>query len=107
MERWSGKKLLLYLSIHPSSKQAIYIEIDRFRFRFFSLTIGAEEHWSIHPSIQILTLVFQILGVLDLSRDAWVHREDWMNIGIHVGSGRKYKDSYYIQAQATAYINSS
>ncbi|CAN4120481.1 unnamed protein product [Withania somnifera] len=26
--------------------------------------------------------------------------------GIHVGSGRKYKDSYYVQAQAMGYLNS-
>ncbi|PKI44145.1 actin-related protein 9 [Punica granatum] len=46
-----------------------------------------------------------ILGVLDVTRDAWIHRVDWINSGIHIGSGRKYKDSYYLQAQATAYIN--
>ncbi|KAK4783231.1 hypothetical protein SAY86_007605 [Trapa natans] len=45
------------------------------------------------------------LGVLDITRDAWIHRVDWMNNGIHIGSGRKYKDSYYLQAQASAYIN--
>lgn len=47
-----------------------------------------------------------ILGILDISRDAWIHRMDWIHSGIHVGSGRKYKDSYYVQAQATCYINS-
>ncbi|KAL3727053.1 hypothetical protein ACJRO7_031888 [Eucalyptus globulus] len=47
-----------------------------------------------------------ILGILDISRDAWIHRMDWIHNGIHVGSGRKYKDSYYVQAQATCYINS-
>ncbi|XXG84923.1 hypothetical protein AAC387_Pa11g0123 [Persea americana] len=48
-----------------------------------------------------------ILGVLDFSREAWIHREDWIQNGIHVGSGRKYKDSYFLQAQAMCYINSS
>ncbi|WJZ87271.1 hypothetical protein VitviT2T_006667 [Vitis vinifera] len=47
-----------------------------------------------------------ILGILDFGRDAWIHREDWIRRGIHVGSGRKYKDSYYLQAQAMCYINS-
>ncbi|XP_058001144.1 actin-related protein 9 isoform X1 [Hevea brasiliensis] len=47
-----------------------------------------------------------ILGILDFGRDAWIHREDWIRNGIHVGSGRKYKDSYYLQAQAMCYINS-
>ncbi|XVF62913.1 hypothetical protein PTKIN_Ptkin09bG0046700 [Pterospermum kingtungense] len=47
-----------------------------------------------------------ILGVLDFGRDAWVHREDWIRNGIHIGSGRKYKDSYFLQAQAMCYINS-
>ncbi|KAK8948310.1 Actin-related protein 9 [Platanthera guangdongensis] len=50
--------------------------------------------------------VLQILGILDFSRDAWIHREDWIRSGIHVGSGRKYKDSYFLQAQAMCYINS-
>ncbi|WOL05141.1 actin-related protein 9 isoform X1 [Canna indica] len=47
-----------------------------------------------------------ILGILDFSHDAWIHREDWIRNGIHIGSGRKYKDSYYLQAQAMCYINS-
>ncbi|XP_009803147.1 actin-related protein 9 isoform X1 [Nicotiana sylvestris] len=47
-----------------------------------------------------------ILGILDISRDAWIHREDWIKNGIHIRSGRKYKDSYYLQAQAMCYINS-
>ncbi|TYH55830.1 hypothetical protein ES332_D09G263400v1 [Gossypium tomentosum] len=47
-----------------------------------------------------------ILGVLDFGWDAWVHREDWIRNGIHIGSGRKYKDSYFLQAQAMCYINS-
>ncbi|KAJ7979905.1 actin-related protein 9 [Quillaja saponaria] len=47
-----------------------------------------------------------ILGVLDFSRDIWIHREDWIHNGIHVGSSRKYKDSHYLQAQAMCYINS-
>ncbi|XP_057489002.1 actin-related protein 9 isoform X1 [Actinidia eriantha] len=47
-----------------------------------------------------------ILGVLDYGRDAWIHREDWIRNGIHIGSGRKYKDSYFLQAQATCYMNS-
>ncbi|KAL2601193.1 hypothetical protein AAZX31_10G177900 [Glycine max] len=47
-----------------------------------------------------------ILGVLDLGRDAWISREDWIHNGVHVGSNRKYKDSYYLQAQAMCYMNS-
>ncbi|XP_059650895.1 actin-related protein 9 [Cornus florida] len=47
-----------------------------------------------------------ILGILDFGRDAWIHREDWIRSGIDIGSGRKYKDSYFLQAQAMCYINS-
>ncbi|XP_010542931.1 PREDICTED: actin-related protein 9 [Tarenaya hassleriana] len=47
-----------------------------------------------------------ILGILDFGREAWIHREDWIRNGIHVGSGRKYKDSYYLMAQAMCFINS-
>ncbi|WCJ19503.1 Actin-related protein 9 [Euphorbia peplus] len=47
-----------------------------------------------------------ILGILDFSRGAWIYRDEWIRNGIHVGGGRKYKDSYYIQAQAMCYINS-
>lgn len=47
-----------------------------------------------------------ILGILDFGRDAWIHREDWIRSGIHIGNGRKYKDSYFLQAQAMCYINS-
>ncbi|CAA0806660.1 Actin-related protein 9 [Striga hermonthica] len=47
-----------------------------------------------------------ILAVLDYTRDAWIHREDWIKNGIHIGSGRKYKDSYFLQAQSLCYINS-
>ncbi|KAL2469752.1 Actin-related protein 9 [Abeliophyllum distichum] len=47
-----------------------------------------------------------ILGILDVTRDAWIHREDWIRNGIHIGSGRKYRDSYFLQAQSMCYINS-
>lgn len=47
-----------------------------------------------------------ILGILDIGRDGWIHREDWMRNGIHIGSGKKYKDSFYVQALAMCYINS-
>ncbi|XP_066346730.1 actin-related protein 9 isoform X3 [Miscanthus floridulus] len=46
-----------------------------------------------------------ILGVLDIGRDAWIHREDWIKNGVHIGSGRKYKDSYFLQAQVMCYYN--
>lgn len=46
-----------------------------------------------------------VLGILDFGRDAWIHREDWIQNGIHIRSGRKYKDSYFLQAQAMCYIN--
>ncbi|KAF5179960.1 Actin-related protein [Thalictrum thalictroides] len=47
-----------------------------------------------------------ILSVLDFGREAWIHREDWIRNGIHVGNGRKYKDSFFLQAQAMCYMNS-
>ncbi|CAH2046596.1 unnamed protein product, partial [Thlaspi arvense] len=47
-----------------------------------------------------------ILGILDFGREAWLHRNEWMENGIRVGSGKKYRDSYYIQAQAMCFINS-
>ncbi|OVA09164.1 Actin-related protein [Macleaya cordata] len=47
-----------------------------------------------------------ILGILDFGREAWIHREDWIRNGIHIGSGRKYKDSFFLQAQPMCYINS-
>ncbi|KAL6839778.1 hypothetical protein ACP4OV_030466 [Aristida adscensionis] len=47
-----------------------------------------------------------ILGVLDIGKDAWIHREDWIKNGVHIGSGRKYKDSYFLQAQVMCYYNS-
>lgn len=47
-----------------------------------------------------------ILGVLDFGREAWIHREDWVHNGIHIASGRKYKDSFFLQAQAMCYMNS-
>ncbi|KAL3626400.1 Actin-like protein arp9 [Castilleja foliolosa] len=46
-----------------------------------------------------------ILAVLDFTRDAWIHREDWIRNGVHIGSGRKYKDSYFLQAQSMCYMN--
>lgn len=48
----------------------------------------------------------QILGILDFGREAWIHRNEWMENGIRVGSAKKYRDSYYIQAQAFCFINS-
>ncbi|KAF6153226.1 hypothetical protein GIB67_036572 [Kingdonia uniflora] len=47
-----------------------------------------------------------IIGMIDLSRDAWIHREDWICNGIHIGSGRKYRDSFFLQAQPMCYVNS-
>ncbi|KAM0938921.1 putative Actin family, ATPase, nucleotide binding domain-containing protein [Dioscorea sansibarensis] len=47
-----------------------------------------------------------ILGILDICRDGWIFREDWIKNGIHIGSSRKYKDSYYLQAVALSYISS-
>lgn len=47
--------------------------------------------------------LLQILGILDLGWDSWIHREDWIQNGVHVGSGRKYKESYHLQAQAVLY----
>ncbi|XP_042028453.1 actin-related protein 9-like isoform X1 [Salvia splendens] len=47
-----------------------------------------------------------ILGILDFTHDAWINREDWIRNGIYLGSGRKYRDSYFLQAQTMCYINS-
>ncbi|XP_028780654.1 actin-related protein 9 [Neltuma alba] len=47
-----------------------------------------------------------ILGVLDCSKDGWIRREDWINNGMDPEFVRKYKDSYYLQAQAMCYMNS-
>ncbi|XP_031483264.1 actin-related protein 9 isoform X4 [Nymphaea colorata] len=46
-----------------------------------------------------------ILGVLDFGRDAWIQRQDWIQNGIYLGSGRKYKDSFLLQAQTMWYMN--
>lgn len=50
--------------------------------------------------------MFQILSMLDFGRECWIYREDWIKSGIHVGRGRKYKDSYYLHALAMSYISS-
>eukprot|EP00252_Welwitschia_mirabilis_P012774 TRINITY_DN28261_c0_g1_i3.p1 TRINITY_DN28261_c0_g1~~TRINITY_DN28261_c0_g1_i3.p1 ORF type:complete len:592 (-),score=115.29 TRINITY_DN28261_c0_g1_i3:241-2016(-) len=47
-----------------------------------------------------------ILGILDLNRESWIRRDDWVSNGIHIGSGRKYKDSTILQAQPLWFINS-
>uniref|UniRef100_A0A1D1Y848 Actin-related protein 9 n=1 Tax=Anthurium amnicola TaxID=1678845 RepID=A0A1D1Y848_9ARAE len=47
-----------------------------------------------------------VLGILDFGRETWIPREEWIKRGIHVGSGRKYKDSYYLQALAMSFISS-
>ncbi|CAM8921247.1 unnamed protein product [Rhodiola kirilowii] len=46
-----------------------------------------------------------VLAILDTGRDTWIQREDWLENGIHIGTGRKYRDSYYLQAQAMCYMN--
>lgn len=47
-----------------------------------------------------------ILGILDFTRDGWIGREDWIRSGFDIRGRRKYKDSYYLQAHAMAFINS-
>lgn len=47
-----------------------------------------------------------ILGILDVAREAWIFREDWIQGGLYVGSTRKYRDAYYIQAQTMCYMSS-
>lgn len=47
-----------------------------------------------------------ILGILDFGREAWIHREDWICGGLYIKSNRKYRDSYFIQAQPFCYMNS-
>ncbi|GAB4843206.1 Actin-like protein arp9 [Ancistrocladus abbreviatus] len=47
-----------------------------------------------------------VLGILDISHEGWVQREDWIRSGLYVGSSRKFKDSCYIQAQAMSYMSS-
>lgn len=71
----------------------------------FVKQIPSEVHLTLSIS-HIANMSWQILGVLDFGRDAWIHREDWIRNGIHIASGRKYKDSYYLQAQAMCYMNS-
>ncbi|CAM6084757.1 unnamed protein product [Calypogeia fissa] len=44
-----------------------------------------------------------VLGILDFSRDAWVHYDDWVTGGVRIGCGRKYKDSYILHSQAFYY----
>lgn len=46
-----------------------------------------------------------ILGILDFGQEAWIHREDWIQGGLYVGGNRKYRDSFFIQAQPMCYIN--
>ncbi|KAI3889513.1 hypothetical protein MKW92_000404 [Papaver armeniacum] len=45
-----------------------------------------------------------ILAMLDFGREAWIHREDWIRNGIHIGSGRKYRDSFFLPAQVMCYM---
>lgn len=45
----------------------------------------------------------QVLAVLDFGRDLWVQYEDWLDGMVMVGSGRKYRDSNTLQAQAFWY----
>lgn len=45
----------------------------------------------------------QVLAVLDFGRDSWVQYEDWLDGMVMVGSGRKYRDSNTLQAQAFWY----
>lgn len=47
-----------------------------------------------------------ILGILDFARDTWVQREDWIEGGVRVGTGKKYKDSLFLQTQVFWYTSS-
>ncbi|MCO5552041.1 hypothetical protein L7F22_005551 [Adiantum nelumboides] len=47
-----------------------------------------------------------IVAVLDFTRDTWVQREDWVGGGLRVGSGRKYKDSFFLQTHTFWYTSS-
>ncbi|XP_021842125.1 actin-related protein 9 isoform X1 [Spinacia oleracea] len=47
-----------------------------------------------------------ILAIIDFSHEAWIYREDWIRGGLYIGSNRKYRDSYYIQAQPMCYMSS-
>ncbi|CAK9211659.1 unnamed protein product [Sphagnum troendelagicum] len=44
-----------------------------------------------------------VLAVLDSGRDLWVQYEDWMDGGVGVGTGRKYRDSNTLHSQAFWY----
>jgi hypothetical protein len=46
---------------------------------------------------------WQVLAVLDSGRDLWVQYEDWMDGGVGVGTGRKYRDSNTLHSQAFWY----
>lgn len=93
MERWSGKAISIYNGIH----YCIFVG---------SLVVFPHINTFIFCLLPCVLSPLQILGILDFGREAWIHREDWIHNGIHVASGRKYKDSYYLQAQAMCCINS-
>ncbi|CAN5958008.1 unnamed protein product [Sphagnum jensenii] len=44
-----------------------------------------------------------VLAVLDSGRDLWVQYEDWMDGGVGVGTGRKYRDSNTLHSQVFWY----
>ncbi len=46
---------------------------------------------------------WQVLAVLDSGRDLWVQYEDWMDGGVGVGTGWKYRDSNTLHSQAFWY----
>eukprot|EP00249_Psilotum_nudum_P014372 c24788_g1_i1 orf=403-2223(-) len=47
-----------------------------------------------------------VLGILDSARDTWIQHDDWTEGGVHVGTGKKYKDSYFLQTQTFWYTSS-
>ncbi|KAG4919533.1 hypothetical protein JHK84_056841 [Glycine max] len=48
-----------------------------------------------------------ILGVLDLGRDAWISREDWIHNGVHVGMEKRKKDAILSKENMPSIIHSS
>eukprot|EP00271_Cylindrocystis_brebissonii_P001940 TRINITY_DN12295_c0_g2_i1.p1 TRINITY_DN12295_c0_g2~~TRINITY_DN12295_c0_g2_i1.p1 ORF type:complete len:405 (-),score=60.84 TRINITY_DN12295_c0_g2_i1:4-1218(-) len=46
-----------------------------------------------------------LIGVLDFTRELWVQREDWLEGGVRLNLGRKYRESLAIQTQLLWYCS--
>lgn len=59
--------------------------------------------WSGEQGFYSSLINLLVLAVLDSGRDLWVQYEDWMDGGVGVGTGRKYRDSNTLHSQAFWY----